>query len=84
MIDYDSFLHCHLTDISFRHFRGSERVKEKGDVMSCGSYCGVKLQLHAMKIVERVLGRSIRTLVNLNKMKFGYMPGKGQWMQYSL
>ena len=27
MIDYDSFLHCHLTDIFFRYFRGSERVK---------------------------------------------------------
>ena len=31
---------------------------------------------HAMKIVERVLERRIRTLVNLNKMQFGFMPGK--------
>ena len=29
--------------------------KGKGDVMSCGSYRGVKLLEHAMKIVERVL-----------------------------
>ena len=51
--------------------------KGKGDVMSCGSYRGMKLQEHAMKIIERVRERRIRTLVNLNKMQFGFMPGKG-------
>ena len=33
--------------------------KEKDDVISCGSYRGVKLLEHAMKNVERVLGRQI-------------------------
>ena len=33
--------------------------KGKGDVMSCGSYRGVKPLEHAMKIVERVLERQI-------------------------
>ena len=42
--------------------------KGKGDVMRCGSCRGVKLLEHAMKIVERVLERRIRTLINLNKM----------------
>ena len=51
--------------------------KGKGNVMSYKSYRGVKLLEHAMKIVERVLERRILTLVNLNKMQFGYMPGKG-------
>ena len=51
--------------------------KGKGDVMSCGSYRGVKLLEHVMKIVERVLQRRIRTPVNLNEMQFGFMPGKG-------
>ena len=50
--------------------------KGKGDVMSCGSYRGVKLLEHAMKIVERVLERRIRMLANLNEMQFGFMPGK--------
>ena len=50
--------------------------KGKGDVMRCGSYRGVKLLEHAMKIVERVLERRIRTLINLNEMQFGFMPGK--------
>ena len=51
--------------------------KGKSDMMSCGSYRGVKLLEHAMKIIERVLERQIRILVNLNKMQFGFMPGKG-------
>ena len=50
--------------------------KGRGNVMSCGSYRGVKLLEHAMKIVERVLERQIRTLVNLNKMQLGFIPGK--------
>ena len=58
--------------------------KGKGDVISCGSYRGVKLLAHATKIIERVLKRRIRTVVNLNEMQFGFMPGKEQWMRYSL
>ena len=46
--------------------------------MSCGSCKGVKLLQHAMKIVKRVLERQMRTLVNLNKMQFGFMPEKGK------
>ena len=42
----------------------------KGDVISCGSYGGVKLLEHAMKTVERVLERRIRTTINLNKLQF--------------
>ena len=51
--------------------------KGKGDAMNCGSYRGVKLLEHAMKIVERVLEKRIRKLVNLDEMQFGFMPGKG-------
>jgi hypothetical protein len=51
--------------------------KGKGDAMSCGSYRGVKLLEHAMKIVERVLEKRIRKLVNVDEMQFGFMPGKG-------
>ena len=51
--------------------------KGKGDVIICGSYRGVKLLELAMKMVERVLERRIRALINLNKKQFGFMPGKG-------
>ena len=49
----------------------------KDDVMSCGSYRGVKLLEHAMKIVKRVLERRIQTLINLNKTQFEFMLKKG-------
>ena len=58
--------------------------KGKGDLVSCGLYRGVKLLEHAMKIVERILERRIRTLIDLNIMQFGFMAGKRQWMRYSL
>ena len=45
----------------------------KGDVISCGSYRGVKLLEHAMEIVERTLERQIQTLINLNEMQFGFI-----------
>ena len=51
--------------------------KGKGDVMSCRSYRGIKLLEHAIKFVEKVLEKRIQTLVNLDKMQFGFMPGKG-------
>ena len=51
--------------------------KGKGDAMSCGAYRGVKLLKHAMTIVEKVLERRIQHMVKVDKMQFGFMPGKG-------
>ena len=50
--------------------------KLKEDVKNCNTYRGVKLLEHAMKIVERVLKRRIRELVNTDSMPFGLMPGR--------
>ena len=51
--------------------------KGKGDIRDCNTYRGVKLLEHAMKIVERVLERRIRELVNIDSIQFGFMPGRG-------
>ena len=51
--------------------------KGKGDAMSCGAYREVKLLGHAMKIVEKVLEKRLRRMVKVDKMQFGFMPGKG-------
>ncbi|KAA3670323.1 uncharacterized protein DEA37_0010186 [Paragonimus westermani] len=51
--------------------------KGKGDVRDCGSYRGVKLLEHGMKVVERVFERRLRKMVNIDEMQFGFMPGKG-------
>ena len=49
----------------------------KGRDMNCGSYKGVKLLEHGMKIIERVLERRIQALVDFDEAQFGFMPGKG-------
>ena len=47
--------------------------KGKGDVTSCGAYRGVKLLEHGMKIVERVLEKRIRALLEVDDMQFGFI-----------
>ena len=51
--------------------------KGKGDVRNCNTYRGVKLLEHAMNMIERVLERRIRELVNIDSMQFGFKPGRG-------
>ena len=51
--------------------------KGKGDVTNCRAYRGVKLLEHEMKIVERILEKRIRALVEADDMQFGFMPGTG-------
>ena len=51
--------------------------KGKGDPLECGSYRGIKLLEHAMKVVERVLEKRIREQAVIDNMQFGFMPGKG-------
>ena len=51
--------------------------KGKGDAMSFSVHRRVKLLEHAMKIVEKVLERRMRLMVKVDKMQFGFMPGKG-------
>ena len=51
-------------------------LKGKGDVMSHGSYRGVKLLEQAIKIVEKVLETQMQTLISLNKMLFRFRSGK--------
>ena len=51
--------------------------KGKENVMNCGAYRGVKLLEHGIKIVERLLEKRIRALVEVDNMQFGFMPGRG-------
>ena len=45
--------------------------------MECGSYKGIKLLEHAMKVVERIFEHRIRQQIEINDMQFGFMKGKG-------
>ena len=51
--------------------------KGKGDALECGSYRGIKLIDHVMKVLERVIEKRIRSRVEVSDMQFGFMPGKG-------
>jgi len=39
--------------------------KGKGDTTECGSYRGIKLLEHAMKVVERILENRIREQIDI-------------------
>jgi len=45
--------------------------------MEYGSYRGIKLLEHAMKLVERIFEHRIRQQINIDDMQFGFMEGKG-------
>ena len=51
--------------------------KGKGDALECGSYRGIKLMEHAMKVFERVIETRVRRKVNIDSMQCGFCPGKG-------
>jgi len=51
--------------------------KGKGDPMKCGSYRGIKLLVHAMKVVEKIFEHRIRQQIEIDDMQFGFMKGKG-------
>jgi len=45
--------------------------------MECGSYRGIKLLEHAMKVVERIVQHRIRQQIKVDDMQFGFTKGKG-------
>jgi hypothetical protein len=51
--------------------------KGKGDALDCGSYRGIKLLEHAMKVFERVVEKRLRGSVEIDDMQFGFRPGRG-------
>ena len=78
----------YLTDIFNRIMEGEKMpdkwrrsilvpiFKNKGDIMSCGNYRGIKLMCHSMKIYERVLEHRLREMVNICEEQFGFMKGR--------
>ena len=51
--------------------------KGKGDPMECGSHRGIKLLVHAMKLVEGIFEHIIRQQIEIDDMQFEFMKGKG-------
>jgi len=51
--------------------------KCKRDALEYSSYRGIKLLEQPMKVLERVVERRLRNLVKIDKMQFGFRPGRG-------
>ena len=51
--------------------------KGKGDPLNPNSYRGIKMLEHAFKLYERVLDGRLREVVDIDKMQYGFMPGRG-------
>ena len=51
--------------------------KGKGNALECGSYRGIKLLDHVMKVFERVIEGKVRARVEIDDMQFGFRPGMG-------
>jgi len=51
--------------------------KGKGDALECGSYRGIKLLDHVMKVLERVIKKRVRSKVSINDTQFGFRSGRG-------
>ena len=50
--------------------------KNKGDIMECRNYRGIKLMCHSMKLYDRVQEGRLRNLVEISEEQFGFMKGK--------
>ena len=50
--------------------------KGKGDALDRGNYRGLKLTDHVMKLVEHVLERRIRKIVDIDEMQLGFVSGR--------
>ena len=48
----------------------------KSDPLTYGSYRGMELLEHAMKVLERVIKRRLRKIVKIDSMQFGFMAGR--------
>ena len=51
--------------------------KGKGDHQDVGNYRGIKLLSHTMKILEKILEKRLRDLIEVDINQFGFRPGVG-------
>ena len=51
--------------------------KGKGDPLNPNSHRGIKLLKHAFKLYEKILDGRLREVVDVDKMQYGFMPGRG-------
>ena len=50
--------------------------KQKGDALECKNYRGIKLLEHALKIIEGIMDKRLRRVIDINETQFGFIPGR--------
>ena len=51
--------------------------KGKGDTLERGNYRGLKLVDQVMKVIDRVIDKLLREIIDIDEMQFGFVPGRG-------
>ena len=51
--------------------------KGKGDPLNLNVYRGIKLLEHVFKLYKKVLDWCLRKVVDIDKVQYGFMPGRG-------
>ena len=51
--------------------------KEKGDVLESKNYRGIKLLEHILKILEKIIDKRQKKLVEEDQIQFGFRPEQG-------
>ena len=54
---------------------GITNLQRERDPMECGSYRGIKLLEHAMKVMERIFKNRIWQQIDIDDMQFGFVKG---------
>ena len=49
--------------------------KNKGGILECNNYRGIKSMSHFMKLWERIIEVRLREIVNIRENQFGFRPG---------
>jgi len=65
-----------VRDVSWKSSVILPIYKGKGGPMECGSYRGIKLLEHAVKVVERIFEHRIRQQIEADDMQFGFINSK--------
>ena len=50
--------------------------KGKGSILECSNYRGIKLMLHTLKLLERIIDQRLRHIVDLGHIQFGFRRGR--------
>ena len=51
--------------------------KNKGDILECGNYRGLKVTEHLLKVMERIVDGRLRQIVQIRSTQFGFLKGRG-------